>query len=84
VNQKYADNDDSTGHALYMSSCAQSYGTGNNTEEADEDFFYPPSNKSQTHSYVDAARKATGKNENNNLGVTEIQFWATKTWLRAP
>jgi hypothetical protein len=54
----------------------------NDITEADEAFFYPPSNKKQTHSYVDAAWKATDKKD-TNPGVSEIQFSAKETELRS-
>jgi hypothetical protein len=84
VNQKYADEeDDSSGHASYMSSCAQSYGTFQEDDTLDEAFFCPPSNeRTYTHSYADAARNAPSTNQ-NQLAVTEIQFSETETALRS-
>jgi hypothetical protein len=54
VNQKYVDDDDdSSGHTSYMLGCTQTYGTMNNTDKADKAYFYPPSNKNNTHNVTE-------------------------------
>jgi hypothetical protein len=55
VNQKYNDTDDdsSAGHASYMSSCAQSYGSGSFDEnDADNTTYFTPANESNSRSYA--------------------------------
>jgi hypothetical protein len=57
VSQKYADlDDDSSGQASYMSSCAQSYGS---LEDLDSDaaMFYSPDSRSTTPSYADVVKQ---------------------------
>jgi hypothetical protein len=54
INQKFGDNDDNEsrdGHVSYMSSCAQSYGSYDNTDESTVAFF-TPSNKTNSQSYA--------------------------------
>ncbi len=53
VNQKYGDDEDdsSAGHASYMSLCAQSYGSYDEADELNEQYF-TPSNESNSKSYA--------------------------------
>jgi hypothetical protein len=85
VSQKYADaDDDSSGHASYMSSCAQSYGS---VEDLDSEsaFFYTPDNRSTAPSYADIVRQpaAPALPQNNLPAGTDIEFSATDRELRA-
>jgi hypothetical protein len=49
VNLGFADqDDDSSGHASYMSSCAQSYGSFDDNDDADDAFFAPDNSKTFT------------------------------------
>jgi len=59
VSPKHADadhDDDSSGHASYMSSCAQSYGSFDDGN-SDATYYHPPGSVFATHSYADAVKK---------------------------
>jgi hypothetical protein len=81
VHQKYFDDDDdsSSGQASYMSSCAQSYGSFNEGDDANEAYF-AHQESTNNNSYADVARHAT---RNDGLSGKEIQFKATKLELRS-
>jgi hypothetical protein len=83
VSQKYAGDDDhNSGHASYMSSCAQSYGSFEDTYTTDEAFFNPPGN-SNASSYADAVKQAQPPDPRSNPSGTEIEFTATNKELRS-
>ena len=91
VNQWYAnDNDKSSGYASYMSSCAQSYGSFDATQE-DKTFYHPPNSRFSQHSYADAVKQAVTKVPTQvskpvpameASSVTNIEFSATTKELR--
>lgn len=85
VSQKYADHDDddSSGHASYMSSCAQSYGS---VEDLDTEsvFFYTPDNRANPIiSYADAVKHTQPAFQHPAPPGTNLEFSATDRELRA-
>ena len=60
-----------------MSSCAQSYGSFDETAEADEEFFTPKERNVFTHSYAEAAKQAPSTNL-----PSAMDFSATEKELR--
>jgi hypothetical protein len=83
VNQRQGadDDDDSSGHASYMSSCAQSYGSFDDGDATDTAFYDPPA-RNNHFSYADAARQ-TQSNNTDSLSGQAIQFQATEKELRS-
>jgi hypothetical protein len=85
VSQKHADvDDDSSGQASYMSSCAQSYGSMEDLEP-DEALFYSPDSRDTTPSYADIVKKTNQPNttQHQTPSGTSIEFNATDRELRA-
>jgi hypothetical protein len=85
VSQKYADaDDDSSGQASYMSSCAQSYGS---VEDLDTEtpFFYTPASRSTIPSYADMVKQTpiSAVTQNPTTPGSNIEFNATDRELRA-
>jgi hypothetical protein len=85
VSQKYADaDDDSSGQASYMSSCAQSYGS---VEDLDTEtaFFYTPDTRSNIPSYADIVKQTpiSAVTQTHPTPGSNIEFNATDRELRA-
>jgi hypothetical protein len=82
VSQKSTDaDDDSSGHASYMSSCAQSYGSVEDLDAA-EPYFYAPTTRPFSASYADVVKQQAPIPPHQPTG-TEIEFSATDRELRA-